>query len=360
MAVVVIPAYQPDKTLVEIADGLWTLGYGMIVVDDGSGKEYQHIFDSISDIAIILHHSANRGKGAAIKTALAYIKKEMWDNDVIGVMDADGQHRVEDMRKVIDHAKLHRNTLVLGTRMVGEKMPVRSRIGNWLTRSIFHLASGVKLSDTQTGLRAFGLELVGRLLFVDGERYEYEMNVLFMAVKEKIPLEEVPVDTIYHDKENSCSHFRVFKDSIRIYRDILKFMLSSASSFVIDYVLFTVFMFLLPHTAGCILAANVLARAVSAFYNYSMNCHFVFGTERKAKTALGYFALAAGILMTNNLILELYVEFGHFSVYMAKILTECTLFCISFMVQKKLIFKKYSQTAVHHSSLSKEGDGMSI
>ncbi|MDO4340954.1 MAG: glycosyltransferase, partial [Eubacteriales bacterium] len=125
----IIPAYKPDETLVTITDQLWGYGCRIVVVDDGSGEEYQKVFDKISDICIILKHSENRGKGAAIKTALTYVKEELtqediirgirpekeklpqgnttmaiqsgqeesWDGYVIGVMDCDGQHLPEDM-----------------------------------------------------------------------------------------------------------------------------------------------------------------------------------------------------------------------------------------------------------------------
>ena len=76
-------------------------------------------------------------------------------------MDADGQHLPEDMIKLLEFAEMNHNTLVLGTRMVGSRMPLKSRLGNLITRGVFHLVSGVKVSDTQTGLRAL-LHALGR------------------------------------------------------------------------------------------------------------------------------------------------------------------------------------------------------
>ena len=96
----------------------------------------------------------------------------------------------------------------------------------------------MEASYTQTGLRAFDLELADKFLSVEGERYEYEMNMLMICAKEKIPIKEVQIRTIYHDKDNSNSHFRGFRDSVRIYKEILKFTLSSLSGFLLDYLLF--------------------------------------------------------------------------------------------------------------------------
>lgn len=177
-------------------------------------------------------------------------------------------------------------------------------------------------------------------LSVEGERYEYEMNVLMFLAREGIDIEEVPINTIYQDRENSTSHFRAVWDSIRIYKDLLKFTLSSFSSFVLDYLLFALLMLCLPHTAMFVLGANILARLVSAFYNYCMNCYFVFHKEKKIQTAMQYFELAAFILVMNNIILEALTQLVHVPVYPAKILTECTLFLISWLVQNFLIFPR--------------------
>lgn len=347
MSVVIIPAYKPDKTLVTITDQLWAYGCQMVVVDDGSGEGYQEIFDKVKDICIVLHHLENRGKGAAIKTALTYIKNELWDNGPVGIMDCDGQHLPEDMMKLLEFAGTHRKALVLGVRTVGAEMPLKSRLGNKITRVVFRLASGVKVSDTQTGLRAFDVKMIQRLLSVEGERYEYEMNVLMTLAKEKIPIKEVPIRTIYRDKNNSNSHFRSFVDSVRIYKDILKFTFSSFSSFVLDYLLFSLLLLFMPHTAVYTLFANVTARAVSAFYIYSMNCRFVFRTKRKAKTAVHYFALAGFVLIMNNLILGMFTQVFGVSVYPAKLLTECILFIFSWLIQKFVIFRKEKNSEVY-------------
>lgn len=127
----------------------------------------------------------------------------------------------------------------------------------------------------------------------------------------------------------------------------LKFTFSSLSSFVLDYVLFSLMMFFMPHTAVYTLLANIAARAVSAFYNYSMNCRFVFHTKRKANTATHYFALAGFILIMNNLILGMFTQVFHLSVYPAKLLTECILFIFSWLVQKFVIFRKEKNSEAH-------------
>lgn len=337
MHVVVIPAYEPDEALCKIVEQLWETGCRVVVVDDGSGETYQSVFDRIRDICIILKNEKNDGKGVAIRTALSYISDEMADADTIGLMDADGQHLPEDMMKVLACVKQHPDALVLGVRSVDRRMPLRSRIGNWITRQVFHLATGMRVTDTQTGLRAFGRDLLLQMQTVRGQRYEYEMNVLAACAKNQIPIFEVPIHTIYRDRENSTSHFRVLRDSLRIYSNLFRFALVSFSSFLLDYVAFLLMVFLLPQGMTSVAIANVLARLISAAYNYCMNCHFVFSKRPGFETAVKYTVLACTILFFNNMILAFWMHL-QLQPEMAKLLTEGSIFIVSFIVQKFLIF----------------------
>lgn len=183
-------------------------------------------------------------------------------------------------------------------------------------------------------------KLIPEMCRVRGERYEYEMNVLIAMAAAGTPIKEMPVSTIYRDEQNSTSHFRVIRDSFRIYRDMLKFSLSSFSSFILDYILFTVLTLILPHTGATVIFANISARLASAFYNYSMNCRFVFHTKCQVRTALDYFTLAGAILVMNNMILSMLIQVIGINVYPAKLITEGILFVISWVVQNKLIFGK--------------------
>lgn len=337
-SMVIIPAYDPDETLLQLVEELAVTGNQAIVVDDGSKSECRHIFDDIKDRCIVLHHKQNFGKGAAIKTALQYISNRMPDIDTIGIMDADGQHRVDDMIRLLDFSGRTREALCLGVRSVGKDMPLKSRMGNTITRTVFDLVTRTRVSDTQTGLRAFDRALLPEFLSVEGNRYEYEMNMLLCCSKNQIEIRELAIETIYHDAQNSCSHFRAFQDSVRIYKDIIKFTASSMSSFLLDYLLFAVAMVCMPHTAVTVVAANVIARAVSAFYNYSMNCRYVFRIRRSAEGALQYFLLAAAILFLNNVVLSFFTQVAGIPVYYAKLATECILFLASWTVQKYVIF----------------------
>lgn len=339
-AIVIIPVYEPEPVLEQLVFELLEEQNQVIIVDDGSSEENQQIFWELAEHAIVLHHSENKGKGAAIKTALTYLKDHLGEYNVIGVMDGDGQHLPKDMERLIFRARQEREALVLGVRQVGEKMPFRSRMGNSITRKIFHIISGVYVSDTQSGLRAFGRNKIEELENIPGDRYEYETAVLYHCAKKKIPIVEVPIDTIYKDNENSTSHFKTVRDSVRIYRELLKFVLSSMSSFMLDYLLFGIFIWCMGKSAPVIAAANILARLISASYNYLVNTKVVFQNKVSSQSVTEYMALATGILLLNNVILNGYVHSLGIPVFAAKLFTELTLFMISFVVQKAFIFKE--------------------
>lgn len=297
---VIIPALNPDEGLREIVERNWELENQIILVDDGSDKKYARLFWELGEKCIVLHHEENRGKGEAIKTALKYIKEELWECRVVGIMDADGQHLPDDMEKLLMKAAAEPMALIVGSRTIDRNVPWKSRMGNLITRRIFRMKTGVEVSDTQTGLRAFSTRLLDFMLDIEGERYEYEMNVLVTCAKANIPIIEVPIETIYHDKGNSCSHFRKVRDSVRIYRQLLKFSFVSFSSFLLDYVM-----------------------------------------------------LAGLILVLNNILLQIFMAV-YIPLYPAKILTECTLFLISWLIQKKLIFSVRKSVGIKYPVLIKK------
>lgn len=271
MNIIIIPAYKPSMIVIDIVRDICQEGYQTIVVDDGSGGTYAPVFEKIKTIGgVVLTHDSNQGKGNAIKTALRYIEAHFTEDDMIATMDADGQHAIRDVLHVVKEAQENTKSLVLGVRDFSGKIPFRSKFGNTITKEVFYLGNKVKISDTQTGLRAFSYSMISNFGKITGNRYEYEMNVLSYCAKNKIKIIEIPIQTIYLDVENSTSHFRVLKDSILIYKDIIKFTFSSAMSFLVDYFCFFLFFLVLRKLPHGVLISNVLARMLSAGFNYTV------------------------------------------------------------------------------------------
>lgn len=221
---VVIPVWKPQPAFIPLIRSLLHAGCrAVLVVDDGSGPEYRATFQALGEheSVKILRHSNNAGKGRALKTGLGSFLSGFPEYTGIVSADADGQHSVEDVTRVARALTQHPQRLVIGARSQTREMPLRSLFGNTLTRYVFRAATGIRLADTQTGLRGFPTMLIPELLTIPGERYEYEMAVLIDYCRAgRLPV-EIPIRTIYAGN-NRSSHFRPIADSARIYRALAK------------------------------------------------------------------------------------------------------------------------------------------
>ena len=335
-----IPAYKPNENLIYFVQSLEKRGIEVVVVDDGSGEEYLPLFSQLgkNSNAKIIRFYINQGKGAALKEGLSYLNNIEGDFTVI-TLDADGQHSLKDAIYLLEKAATSEDVLILGSREQSKDSPLRSRIGNYITKKVFYFSTGVDIEDTQTGMRAFRKNLIPKLLEIKGERYEYEMNMLLEFAKEGIKMKEYPIETIYIN-DNEESHFDTVKDSIRIYSQIIKFCTSSLLSFGIDFLIYNISLIM----SGSILFSNAFARIISLHFNFFMNKKFVFEDGKNSKTSsreyLSYLGLAAFIFVMNTLILRGIVETFHINAIISKILTEVILFTLSYLVQKKLVFSR--------------------
>lgn len=338
--IVLIPAYEPDRRLVDLVTALVADSSvnGVVVVDDGSGPAYADVFaDTRRAGAEIVAHPVNRGKGCALRTGFLHISAAHPGHTVV-CADCDGQHRMDGIRAVAERIDRNGRTLVLGTRRFVGRMPLASRVGNTLTRVLFARATGRRVFDTQTGLRGCPPGLLPWLLGIDGDRFEYELNVLLAASREGIPTLEVPVDTIYIDG-NASTHFRPLVDSVRVYAPLVRFGASSISAFLLDFVL----LFVLHHLTGNLLVSAVGARAVSSLFNFAVNRMVVFDGDRgrgPGASALRYYTLATIVLAANVSLLHLLRDGVRLPLVAAKIATELLLFMASYEVQRRFIFRQ--------------------
>ncbi len=224
---VLIPVWQPQDVLLSLVAELSRLGFGCIlVVDDGSSGASRRIFTKLCAFPSVetLHHPVNRGKGRALKTGFSHLLKAY--PELIGVVtaDADGQHAANDIGRVARALLAGGGRPVLGARRFDGRVPRFSRIGNQVTRKIFGLVTGAWLLDTQTGLRGLPSGILPALLSLPGERYEYETVMLARLCRSTQSPIEVPIETIYLDR-NSSSHFHPVWDSWRIYFVLLRLCL---------------------------------------------------------------------------------------------------------------------------------------
>ena len=344
MRYLVIPAYEPDQKLLNLLQEVKQIpSLTTIVVDDGSDAAYQPIFERALSSSIVLSHPHNLGKGRALKTAFTYLleHKQTLGEGVVITADSDGQHTVSDILKVCHACETSNNALITGERAFTGKVPLRSRFGNTITKYVFTLSTGLSLTDTQCGLRAFPTSLLPFFCQIKGDRYEYEMNVLLEGAK-TIPIKGVPIETVYLDG-NQSSHFHPIKDAVKIYKEILKFTMSSLLSFSVDYIGYMIFLLLFsfaPMELRLVLS-NVLSRLCSATFNFTINKKFVFhDTQSSIKTGGKYALLASFLLLFNTLLLLCVTQLGIHNVYLAKIIVELLLFILSWIIQRHCIFQK--------------------
>lgn len=345
---VVIPSLNPDEKLAVAVNALIERGFrDILLVNDGSSPEFLHYFPADFPECTLLTHPVNRGKGAALKKAFHYYLQREQTTDGIITVDGDGQHSAEDVLRCAQ-AMVRENAVVLGVRDFTEaNIPLRSRMGNKITSIVFHLFCGLKIADTQTGLRAIPAGYLPAMLDVEGERYEYETNMLFCLKERSIPYVQEKIQTIYIE-ENQTSHFRPIRDSIRIYGRILRFVASSLLSSLLDLGLFFLLSCFLPGILG--LAADavctLLARIVSSLFNYSLNREKVFRSKSSAGSSmLRYYILAVGILIlssasitTISLLFDL--SDGSYALIktVCKFLIDSLLFILSFRLQQNWVF----------------------
>ena len=324
--IVVIPAYEPDEKLLRLVDELkQQTDYKIIIVDDGSkNAESKDVFSKLeADSAVtVLHHKVNRGKGRAMKTAFEYIRDAGLSDDGVITVDADGQHLIKDIVAVSETWAKNPNALVLGSRRFSGKVPLRSRFGNGVTRGVFAISTGVRVYDTQTGLRAFSTEKLDDMLKIGGERYEYEINQLLTCTKTHVPIIEHTIETVYLNK-NETSHFNTVKDSWRIYKTIFTFAFSSFVSWVA---------FNLPPK----FFALVGARTISSLLNYFLNQRLVFQTKSKG-SVLRYYILVAALFALNYGLLQLMGKIG-IALWLAQIIAQLVIYPLSFVIQRKFVF----------------------
>ena len=376
--IIVIPAYEPDEKLLGVLkDFTEQTDFPIIVVNDGSSEACRPVFDAarLFDHVILLEHEINKGKGAAMKTAFRYIGEHFPADESVMTVDADGQHLVSDALRVAERLQAHPDALILGSRKFTGNVPFKSRAGNAITRGVFKFCTGVRVYDTQTGLRAFSAFRIPEMCALKGDRYEYEINQLIYCTNNKIDIVEEWIDTVYIE-ENKSSHFHAVKDSFRIYKvlllgtSFLKFMGSSFLSFLADYAVYVALLavtpFLLNHDAvqtvwkALFRFANIIlpfrtwvvppinsqsvfvsvvgARIVSATINYFLNRNYVFSAKNASMSFLKYALLTLIILAVQSVLTFLAVDKLGWNKWIVYIPVQLILYPLSYLLQRAIVF----------------------
>ena len=336
---IVIPAYQPLESLVPLTEEIFKYFENVLVIDDGGRAEYAHIFKKLDEMgAIIVTHAINQGKGRALKSAVNYclLHPEIAKAGIITV-DADGQHRPADIVRIADCMEEHPDDVVLGCRKFDtDNVPWKSRMGNGISRKVYKWACGINVSDTQTGLRGLPYSFLEIAAKCDGEKYEYETNMLLDIKNNGVSIQEVTIETVY-ENNNESSHFNPVMDSIRIYSIIIKYSFASLFSALIDYIVF-----IIAGACGApIMLATYIARACSCLINFTLNKNIVF--KGKGNTGTQLIKYLALVVVSGTIsgwaVTHLAALLPMIAPVIIKIPVEIILYLFNYSVQRAFIFK---------------------
>ncbi len=354
---IIIPSLDPDEKLIHLLDELYNVGFSQIIlVDDGTQNSSKNIFDeallNYPEIIILKNHK-NLGKGRALKYAFNYVLNNS-NITLKGAItaDSDGQHSVYDIQNCANlllQESPEANVLILGCRdFNSNNVPFRSKFGNKITRIVLKALCGVSVTDTQTGLRGFTSKAMEAFLDTNGERFEYETNMLIETQAKEVEIKEIPIQTIYIEDNgivNKTSHFNPLKDSIRIYSLFIKFIASSLSSCVLDIILFAIFCNFFSNivpTHSVVIISTYMARILSSLYNYSLNRCKVFRSNTSlASSAVKYIILCIIQASVSALLVSFTVSHIMPNKVISKIIVDTLLFFVSFGVQREYVFKEH-------------------
>jgi len=334
--VIIIPAYKPEAKLIDLAQTLTNEGHQLIVVNDGSGEEFNTIFDKVKSFpnVTLLKHAVNLGKGQALKTAFNHFLNNFEQNSAgVVTADADGQHLAQDINALANKLVDMPSSLWLGAREFRNDIPFRSRFGNIVTRHIFKFFIGKNITDTQTGLRAIPSKFLRELLQTQTNGYDFELDMLIKATQHKIDIQETPIATVYEDG-NKSSHFNPITDSFKIYFVFFRFLIFAILSGVIDFVAFYLTFSLIGHVG----ISETLSRVISGTCNFFFNKKLVFKSSGNLlPQALRYILLCMLNLVFSISLIYGLVYFG-IHVYISKLIALLGLFIANFSIQRVLVF----------------------
>lgn len=317
--IILLPSYQPEETLFVLSKGLNDLGFKVLIVDDGSGENYKHIFDRCKDFSTVISYEENKGKGFALKTGFKYALDKNIDVNYVITADGDGQHTIQDIVKMHEKA-VAKNVTIIGERHFEVKTPFKSRIGNAMSRFTQALCTYRYMRDNQCGLREFPTSLLSNLIKISGNRYEYEMNVLTYLMSKEIPFITMRVKTIYEDN-NRTTHFRPFKDTLLIQSSILKCGLINLFTMIIGIISSVLLYFYVFSNIDINYELSILVSSAITFGIHSLLNLLIYKPKNVARMIFRVFLYEFFLTISLVLSITLFCRICNFEIYWAYLLS---------------------------------------
>ena len=277
---ILIPIYEPDESSLVFLSKFKPEDFdSFLVIDDGSGERFAHIFKAIGETTPfqVIGYPENKGKGYALKYGFKLLLEKDPDLTTIITADGDGQHAYEDILRVRECAAENEDAIIMGNRAFEKKkVPLASQIGHAFASLSFRTVSKQKIPDVQTGLRAIPAPLFQLALDTPGNRYDYEHDFLLEAAKTS-RIVVIDIKAIYIDN-NRGSHFHPVTDTIIIYKYVLLAFFAFLSSWAFDLGLFYVFSTLVfyQNLEAQVFLSSLLSRIASGSFHFLILFLFVF------------------------------------------------------------------------------------
>lgn len=222
---ILIPAYNPTDSLVELFILLKKQlpMVPIVIVNDGSSSNqiFQKLKTNLLPPNIVINNPKNLGKGESLKVGFSYILQNFRDCKGVITADCDLQHVPDDIIRLVKEFCNDEQVLYLGSRFSDySRVPLRSKIGNMFATKLIEVFYKTSISDTQTGLRALPIGFVKSLLSIKLSDFSFEMEMLIMALKNKLKIKEIPIQTVYIS-DNKSSNFKPIVDSYKICKTIV-------------------------------------------------------------------------------------------------------------------------------------------
>lgn len=215
MIAILIPAYNAETTLKVLLPKLlsYVKSSEIIVVDDGSSDDTFTVAKTMG--VTPLRHERNQGKGAALKTGFEFVTTST-KFDAVVTLDADLQHRPEDLPAFLDARKRSGANIIIGHRTrVGTAMPVARILSNSITSGLVSARTGVFIKDSQCGYRLLGREVL-EAIAIESTGYEAETEFLIKAARKGFSIEFVPIQTVYNGERSYMTHWHTTKRFIQV------------------------------------------------------------------------------------------------------------------------------------------------
>ena len=201
-----IPAYNEEKNIASIIIKLKKITDSIIVCDDGSSDMTAEISKNLG--ATVISHKKNMGYGVAINSI--FQKSKEMNSDLLVTFDADGQHRVEDIEKVVEPIKNNKADLVIGSRFLDNKsnIPNYRKIGIKVITQVTNASIKKKLTDSQSGFRAYNQRVLSQISPSD-MGMGISTEILIKSSSKGLRITEVPITVLYEgdtSTHNPVSH----------------------------------------------------------------------------------------------------------------------------------------------------------